>query len=166
MSDRMEHQPGGGRDEADQGERARAAAEAEAMRQLHHELASAPAIDLIAQAVTHLATFAYVRLGIPPQENLRYRDLGVARVLIDALGGLLGAVQGRLGPGEEELHQALAALRMTYASVASQEGAGAAAGGPSGAEGPGEPGGAGGEPRREEPRLHRPPSGLWVPGQD
>jgi Domain of unknown function (DUF1844) len=128
--------------------------QAEAMRQLQHELATAPPIEVIAQAVAHLATLAYVRLGVPPQENQPYQDLEAARVLIDALGGLLGAVEGRLGPGAEELYQALAALRMTYASVSGQP-AGEGAGG----QGP--------EPARpaaeERPRR---PSGLWVPGQD
>src|SRR6266511_1278038 len=71
--------------------------QAEAMRQLQHELASAPPIEVVAQAVAHLATLAYVRLGVPPQENQRYQDLEAARVLIDALGGMLDAVEGRLG---------------------------------------------------------------------
>ncbi len=98
--------------------------QAEAMRQLQDELASAPPIEVVAQAVAHLATLAYVRLGVPPQENQRYQDLDAARVLIDALGGMLDAVEGRLGAGDEELYQALAALRMTYASISGQEGAG------------------------------------------
>ncbi len=156
MSERTEHQSGGPGGPGGAG-RDREAAEAEAVRQLQHELASAPAGEVVAQAIAHLATFAYVRLGIPPQENQRYRDLEAARVLIDALGGLLGAVEGRLGQGEGELKQALAALRMTYASIAGQQEAAAPPGGP---EPPGGP-----QPPPEEPRLHR-PSGLWVPGQD
>jgi hypothetical protein len=123
------------------------AAQAEAMRRLREELAAAPAGEVIAQAAAHLATFAYVRLGIPPEHNQRYRDLGAARVLIDAFAGLIGAVQGSLGELDAELQEALAALRMTYASVSSGDA----------------------QPAQEEPgesRLHRPPSGLWVPGQD
>jgi hypothetical protein len=153
MSDMTEQQPGGGRDRPDQDDQAREAAEAEAIRQLHHELASAPPIEVVAQAVAHLATLAYVRLGVPPEENQRYQDLEAARVLIDALGGMLLAVEGRLGPGAEELYQALASLQMTYAAIAGQQG---------GAE----PGGEEPEPDRpDEPRFQR-PSGLWVPGQD
>jgi hypothetical protein len=125
--------------------------QAEAMRQLQQELATAPPLEVIAQAVAHLATLAYVRLGVPPQENGPYQDLEAARLLIDALGGLLGAVEGRLGRGADELYQALASLRMTYASVSGQ-GVPAAA-----SERP--------EPPPEEPRPRR-PSGLWVPGQD
>jgi hypothetical protein len=145
MSDMTEQQPGGGADRPE-------AAEAEAIRQLHHELASAPPIEVVAQAVAHLATLAYVRLGVPPEDNQRYRDLEAARVLIDALGGMLQAVEGQLGPGAEELDQVLASLRMTYAAIATQQGAG--------------PGDQAPEAERpDESRIQR-PSGLWVPGQD
>jgi Domain of unknown function (DUF1844) len=146
MSDITEQQPDGGRDRPDEDDHGRD--EAEAIRQLHHELASAPPIEVVAQAVAHLATLAYVRLGVPPEENQRYQDLDAARVLIDALGGMLLAVEGRLGPGADELYQALASLQMTYAAIV------------------GQPGGQAPEPERPaEPGLRR-PSGLWVPGQD
>lgn len=155
MSESSEERPGDGRDLPDQDERGRdaAEAEAEAIRQLHHELASAPPVEVIAQAMAHLATLAYVRLGVPPEENRRYRDLDAARVLIDALGGMLLAVQGRLGPEADELHQALAALQMTYAGIVSQQG---------GAE----PGAPVAEPERPASSRTQRPSGLWVPGQD
>jgi hypothetical protein len=131
------------------------AAQAEAMRQLQEELASAPVEVVVMQAAAHLATYAYVRLGIPPEENERFRDLAAARVLIDAFGGLVQAMQGRLGRAEDELEQALAGLHMTYAQLAS-----GAVPGPAGEAEPPP------SPAPEEPRLHRPPSGLWVPGQD
>jgi hypothetical protein len=153
MSDFTEQQPGGGPDRPEQGDQARDAAEAEAIRQLHHELASAPPIEVVAQAVAHLATLAYVRLGVPPEENERYQDLEAARVLIDALTGMLQAVDGRLGPGAEELYQALASLQMTYVAIAGQ------GGGEEAGEAPPE------RERPSEPRIQR-PSGLWVPGQE
>jgi hypothetical protein len=141
------------------GEQEDRVAQEEAMRQLRQELAAAPAADVVAQAAAHLATFAYVRLGIPPEEYERFRDLAAARVLIDAFAGLIEGVRGRLGEGEDQLEQALASLRMTYAQVSA--GAVPAAGGPAPGPGPARP-----APDEEESRLHRPPSGLWVPGQD
>lgn len=152
MSDFSEQQSGGGPDRPGRGDQDRDAAEAEAIRQLHHELATAPPIEVVAQAVAHLATLAYVRLGVPPEENQRYQDLEAARVLIDALTGMLQAVEERLGPGADELYQALASLQMTYVAIAGQGGAEAA-------EAPPE------RERPSEPRIQR-PSGLWVPGQD
>src|SRR5262245_1203012 len=119
MSDSTD-QFGGGRGNVDEG-----AVDAEAMRQLHHELASAPPIEVIAQALAHLATFAYVRLGVPEEDNAQYRDLNSARVLIDSITGMLSAVEGRLGPGENQLREALATLQMTYAALLERQGAGA-----------------------------------------
>jgi hypothetical protein len=152
MSDFTEQQPDDGPNRHEQADQDRDAAEAEAIRQLHHELATAPPVEVVAQAVAHLATLAYVRLGVPPEENERYQDLDAARVLIDALTGMLQAVEGRLGRDAEELYQALASLQMTYVAIAGQ--AGDEAG-----EAPPEP------ERPSEPRIQR-PSGLWVPGQD
>jgi hypothetical protein len=161
MSDSTD-QFGGGQGDVDEG-----SVDVEAMRQLHHELASAPPIEVIAQALAHLATFAYVRLGVPEQDNAQYRDLHSARVLIDSIGGMLSAVEGSLGPGENQLREALAALQMTYAALLEREGAAAGQPGPEGQ--PGGPGQRAESPppaRSEEERLHRPRSGLWVPGQD
>ena len=59
--------------------------------------------DVIAEAGLSLVALAYVRLGIPPEEHERYRDLEAARVLIDALGGMLAAVEGRVGAAEPGL---------------------------------------------------------------
>ena len=152
MSDITEQQPDDGPNRPEQADQDRDAAEAEAIRQLHHELATAPPVEVVAQAVAHLATLAYVRLGVPPEENERYQDLDAARVLIDALTGMLQAVEGPLGRDAEELYQALASLQMTYVAIAGQAG--------------GEAGEAPPEPERpSEPRIQR-PSGLWVPGQD
>ena len=129
--------------------------EREALEQMREQLASVPAGDLIAEAGLSLVALAYVRLGLPPEEHERYRDLEAARLLIDALGGMLGAVQGRLGAAEPGLRDALAGLRMTYVEVARRAQAGDAPGGE-------EPEQA---PQPEGPGIYR-PSGLWVPGQD
>jgi uncharacterized protein DUF1844 len=151
----------------DRGDVDERAVDAEAMRQLHHELASAPPIEVIAQALAHLATFAYVRLGVPEEDNAQYRDLNSARVLIDSISGMLSAVEGRLGPGENQLREALAALQMTYAALLERQGAEAGQAGAEGQAGaPGQRAQSPPPPQREEERIHRPRSGLWVPGQD
>lgn len=133
---------------------------ADAPEELREQLGSVSAGDLVAQAALSLLTLAYVRLGLPPEQHEKYRDLEAARLLVDALGGLLGAVQGRLGAVETELRDALAQVRMAYVSAtehaeparhADADAAGAA---------------AGARPEPEEPRIVQPPSGLWVPGMD
>jgi Domain of unknown function (DUF1844) len=117
------------------------------LEQLREQLASVAAGDVVAEAALSLIALAYVRLGVPPEQHARFRDLDQARLLVDALGGLLLATEGRLGAPEVGLREALANLRMAYAEIAA---------------GPQEP-----EPQPEEDSgILRPPSGLWVPGQD
>jgi hypothetical protein len=127
----------------------------EQLEQLREQLASVAAGDVVAEAAMSLIALAYVRLGIPPEQHARFRDLDAARLLVDALGGMLSATEGRLGPPEAGLREALANLRMAYADVAAH-----VASHPAGAPEP-EP-----APQPEDSGILRPPSGLWVPGQD
>jgi Domain of unknown function (DUF1844) len=128
----------------------------EQLEQLRDQLASVPAGAVVADTAMQLATMAQMRLGLPPEEFARFRDLEAARLLIDAFGGLLSATEGRLGAPEPALRQALADLRLAFAEVAAHPAAGEPAPGPApGAEAP-----------PEDSGILRPPSGLWVPGQD
>ena len=119
----------------------------EQLEQLREQLATVPAGDVVAEAAVPLVTMAYVRLGLPPEQNGRFRDLDAARLLIDALGGLLSATEGSLGAPEASLREALANLRLAYADVTTHPDRGV-------------------EPEPEDSGILRPPSGLWVPGQD
>jgi hypothetical protein len=125
------------------------------LEQLREQLASVPAGEVVAEAAVPLITMAQIRMGLP-EENARFRDLESARLLVDALGGLLAATEGRLGAPEPSLRNALANLRMAFAEVAAQ-----AEEHPAGeASAPPPP------PEPEDSGILRPPSGLWVPGQD
>jgi Domain of unknown function (DUF1844) len=123
------------------------------LEQLREQLASVSAGDVVTEAALSLIALAYVRLGIPPEQHERFRDLDDARLLVDALGGMLAATEGRLGAPEASLRDALANLRMTFADVSAHleahpDGDPAEEAGPEGSG------------------ILRPPSGLWVPGQD
>ena len=125
------------------------------LEQLREQLASVSAADVVAEAAMSLIALAYVRLGIPPEQHERFRDLDQARLLVDALGGMLTAADGRLGAPEPSLRDALASLRMAFAEVAAHLEAH-----PDDAPAPA-PG-----PEPEDSGILRPPSGLWVPGQE
>jgi hypothetical protein len=127
----------------------------EQLEQLREQLASVSAGDVVAEAAMSLIALAYVRLGIPPEQHARFRDLDAARLLVDALGGMLSATEGRLGPPEPTLRDALARLRLAFADVAAH-----AEAHPVDAE---EQAAA---PDPDDSGILRPPSGLWVPGQD
>jgi hypothetical protein len=120
------------------------------LEEMREQLAAVSAADVIAEASLSLVALAYVRLGVPPEEHERYRDLEAARLLIDALGGMLAAVEGRVGAAEPGLRDALARLRMTYVDLTDHVRAGDA---------------AEQAPQPEGPGIYR-PSGLWVPGHD
>src|SRR5262245_32242401 len=123
------------------------------LEQLREQLASVAAGDVVAEAAMSLIALAYVRLGIPPEQHARFRDLDAARLLVDALGGMLAATEGRLGPPEPTLREALANLRMAFADIAAHAR-------------PDQAGAPAPEPPPEDSGILRPPSGLWVPGQD
>jgi Domain of unknown function (DUF1844) len=129
------------------------------LEQLREQLASVAAGDVVAEAALSLIALAYVRLGIPPEQHARFRDLDQARLLVDALGGLLSATEGRLGAPEAGLRDALANLRMAYAEVAAHLEAH-----PEEAAAPEQEPAPAAQP--EDSGILRPPSGLWVPGQD
>ena len=129
------------------------------LEQLREQLASVSAGDVVAEAALSLIALAYVRLGIPPEQHARFRDLDAARLLVDALGGMLAATEGRLGAPEPSLREALANLRMAFADVAAHLEATDAGGGAPRTPPETEPG-------PEDSGILRPPSGLWVPGQD
>jgi hypothetical protein len=134
--------------------------ERDPLEEMREQLASFSAGDVVAEAGLSLVTLASVRLGVPPEQHEQFRDLEAARLLIDALGGMLAAGEGRVGAAEPGLRDALARLRMTYVEVAAQVQAGQA--GPK-AEQPEAPGPQPQQP--EGPGIYR-PSGLWVPGRD
>jgi hypothetical protein len=130
----------------------------EQLEELREQLASVPAGAVVAEAAMPLITMAQMRLGLPAEQFGRFRDLDAARLLIDALGGLLSATEGRLGAPEAGLRDALANLRLAFAEVAQDAGGG---GPPPPTPPETEP-----EPGPEDSGILRPPSGLWVPGQD
>ncbi len=97
------------------------------MAQVREQLAQVPAAVVIANHAMGCYELAAIHLSNQPPR------LDEAQVAIDAFGALLTAVQGRLGPDESSLTDALAQIRMAFVQVkASHEGSapvGAAAGG-------------------------------------
>jgi hypothetical protein len=94
----------------------------EQLEQLREQIASVPADAVVTETAMQLIQMAWMRLGLPPEQFARFRDLDAARLLIDAFGGLLAATEGRLGAPEPSLRQALADLRLTFAEVATTAG--------------------------------------------
>jgi Domain of unknown function (DUF1844) len=130
--------------------------EAELMDQMRQQLAAVTAADLVTELAAHLVNMATVRLGLPPERHAEFMDLDQARLLVDALAGLLEGTKGRLGRAEPPLRDGLAQLRLAWVELAGQAAR-------PGGEGVGE---ATQADQEEASGLTRPPSGLWVPGMD
>ncbi len=126
----------------------------ELLAQMRQQLATVSAADFVAELAAHLLNMATVRLGLPAELNAEFKDLGQARLLIDALAGLLDGSAGRLGPVEPQLREGLAQFRLAWVELAGAAGTATRAN----PTGPAEPPGDGG--------LATPPPGLWVPGMD
>lgn len=102
------------------------AEEVAAIRQIHAQIRSTPAVDVIANHAVQLFELALVYLGVatPPDEQGRvpYPDLPQAGVAIDAMQMLVDGFGTRWGEHEETLRDGLAQIQMLYVQVADQLG--------------------------------------------
>lgn len=96
--------------------------ELEAIRQIQHQIRSAPAADVVANHVIQLFELAIVYLGVatPPDEDGRVPmpDLAQAGVAIDAMTALIDGLGARYGENEATLRDALGQIQMLYVQVA------------------------------------------------
>jgi hypothetical protein len=102
---------------------AEAQAIAAEMAQVRQQLAQVPAAQVVANHAMGCWELAAIHLSSQPP---RFDE---AQVAIDAFGALVGVLEGRLGPDEVTLKDALAQLRLAFVQVkASVEGGGEGAG--------------------------------------
>lgn len=120
----------------------------EMLRQMEEEMRRVRVQDLLAQSVVSILNLSHRRIAKEDE-----RDLEQARIGIDAVDSLASHLEE---PAEREVRNALAQIRMLYAKVAGETGAG---GGPG--EGGTPPEGGGPQPGGGE---RKPPPGLWTPG--
>ena len=97
-------------------ERARAEAMIAQMAQAQQEIAEAPADALVANHALGLFELAAIKLNAQPP---RLED---ARLAIDALAGLVAAVDDRLGEGGAQLREALSTVQAAWVQVRDQAG--------------------------------------------
>ena len=92
------------------------------MRQVHHQIRSTPAIDVVANHGVQLFELALVYLGVatPPDEQGRVPmpDLVQAGVAIDAMASLVDGMGSRLVEHEQTLRDGLAQIQQVYVQIA------------------------------------------------
>ena len=81
------------------------------MAHVREQLAQVPAAVVIANHAMGCYELAAIHLSNQPPR------LDEAQLAIDAFGALLGSVQGRLGPDETSLNDALAQIRLAFVQV-------------------------------------------------
>jgi hypothetical protein len=87
----------------------------ELLKKLQEELERLSVEKLMAQMAANLATIAFKHLGLPPEENDKYKDLSQARLAIDGLDALTKLLESRLSVEEiQVLKTALSNLQLLY----------------------------------------------------
>ena len=101
------------------------AAVEEELRRVRAEIASTPAVDIVANHAIGLWQLAVLHLSPEPGQSLRLSEAAVA---IDAMGGLVEALGDRLGEHAEPLRGAVTQLRLAFVEVQRQAAEGPGAG--------------------------------------
>lgn len=95
-------------------ERAQAEQMIAEMAQARAELAGTPAAVVVGNHAMGLYELAAIHLSQDPP------NLGEARVAVDGLAALVGALEGRLGENEATLRQALNQLQMAFVELSNR----------------------------------------------
>jgi hypothetical protein len=112
---------GGGAPGSDADLQEQAALEEE-LRRVRAEIASTPAVDIVANHAIGLWQLAVLHLNPEVGEPIR---LGEAAVAIDAMGGMVDALGDRLGEHTGPLRDAVTQLRLAFVEVQRQAAEGA-----------------------------------------
>ena len=105
-----------GYDELTPEQQAQARAMARELAEARERLAQTPAAEVVANHAMGLYELAAIHLGGQPPA------LDEAKVAVDAMTGILGALPGRLGENEAVLREALQQLQLAYVQLSNQEG--------------------------------------------
>ena len=112
-------EPGGiDPDDLSDEDRARLEAMAEEMSAVRQQLLSVPAATVVANHAMGLYELAAIHLSAQPA------NLTEGRIAIDAMGGVVENLEGRLGENEHVLRDALAQLRLAFVQLQGAAGEG------------------------------------------
>ncbi len=94
--------------------------EEEFRRLVEESLERVTVADIVLTTMNQLASLAYLKMGIPENVNLKYRDFEQAALAIDALEGLIKGTENRI-PGEtlRPFRGTLANLQLNFVQLKS-----------------------------------------------
>ena len=79
-----------------QAERAKAMSEEEFRRLVEESLEKVTVADIAFTMMNQLASVGYMKMGLPENVNLKYRDFDQARLAIDILDAMLKGAEGKV----------------------------------------------------------------------
>lgn len=92
--------------------------EAEALKQFEEAIAQMSVKDIVRDMMISLTSLAYRKLGLPEDQNAKYKDLDQAKQAIDSVAGLLEAITPAMEPDELSMFQTtLSNLRMAFVNA-------------------------------------------------
>lgn len=92
--------------------------EEEALAQLQDAIDKMHVKDLAYNMMMNMASTAYKKMGLPVEQNAKYKDLPQAKLAIDCLDGLLNAAGSSIEAQDADaFRQTVANLKMTFAQL-------------------------------------------------
>ncbi len=90
--------------------------EEELRRRIEEAMEKITVADVVLDMMISLSSLAYQRMGIPKDVNEKYRDMDQARLAIDCLDALAGAMQDRVPPEHiDPLKSTITNLKLNFA---------------------------------------------------
>lgn len=87
---------------------------------IEDEVKKIPSKDIIIQMMVTLVSQTYIKLGLPKEENEKYKNLNEAKIAIDAFSSLLNTLEPHLNENEKKSFQStLTNLRLNFVSESS-----------------------------------------------
>lgn len=97
--------------------------EEEVRKLIEESLENITVTDIVLSMMNQLASVAYLKLGMPENVNLKYRDFDQAKLAIDSLNAIVAAAEGRVeGKSLEPFRGTLANLKMNFVQLKRKSG--------------------------------------------
>jgi hypothetical protein len=104
--------------EGPEGEEEKELSEEELRKLIEESLEDITVTDIILSMMNQLASVAYLKMGMPDNVNLKYRDFDQAKLAIDSLDAIIAAAEGKVeGKGLEPFKGTLANLKMNFVQL-------------------------------------------------
>lgn len=109
----------GAPEETEPAEDAEELSEEELRKRLEEVMEKITVAEIVIDMMISLSSLAFQRMGLPHEVNAKYKDMEQARMAVDCIDAMAGALEGRV-PAEvlDPLKSTLSSLKMNFAKEA------------------------------------------------